>query len=128
MNAYVRPHPDGFKSYLGKNQKTGLYIVRVGWTVYEMNGNGSVLYIVKNEDTIPLDVEKFKTDRPKIYAALLSEVQFQRKKQLAIDLQKSNIPSYDRKAYKNTAWLYRLLSKGFTLNSYRKSTLRCFFF
>ncbi|AVN18842.1 hypothetical protein C6N19_13345 [Acinetobacter pittii] len=100
MNAYVRPHPDGFKSYLGKNQKTGLYIVRVGWTVYEMNGNGSVLYIVKNEDTIPLDVEKFKTYRPKIYAALLSEVQFQRKKQLAIDLQKSNIPSYDRKAYK----------------------------
>lgn len=79
MNAYVRPHPDGFKSYLGKNQKTGLYIVRVGWTVYETNGNGSVLYIVKNEDTIPLDVEKFKTDRPKIYAALLSEVQFQRR-------------------------------------------------
>ncbi|MCE6235585.1 hypothetical protein [Acinetobacter pittii] len=100
MNAYVRPHPDGFKSYLGKNQKTGLYIVRVGWTVYETNGNGSVLYIVKNEDTIPLDVEKFKTDRPKIYAALLSEVQFQRKKQLAIDLQQSYIPSYDRKAYK----------------------------
>ncbi len=94
------PHPDGFKSYLGKNQKTGLYIVRVGWTVYETNGNGSVLYIVKNEDTIPLDVEKFKTVRPKIYAALLSEVQFQRKKQLAIDLQQSNIPSYDRKAYK----------------------------
>ncbi|MFE1726726.1 hypothetical protein ACFMI6_15125, partial [Acinetobacter baumannii] len=25
MNAYVRPHPDGFKSYLGKDQKTGLY-------------------------------------------------------------------------------------------------------
>lgn len=30
MNAYVRPHPDGFKSYLGKDQKTGLYTVRVG--------------------------------------------------------------------------------------------------
>lgn len=100
MNAYVRPHPDGFKSYLGKNQKTGLYTVRLGWTVYETNGNGSVLYIVKNEDKIPLDVDKFKTDRPKIYAALLSEVQFQRKKQLAIDLQQSNIPSYDRQAYK----------------------------
>lgn len=41
-----------------------------------------------------------KTDRPKIYDALLNEVQFQRRKQLAIDLQKSNIPSYDRKAYK----------------------------
>ncbi|HCU74927.1 MAG TPA: hypothetical protein DGS69_04940 [Acinetobacter baumannii] len=100
MNTYVRPHPDGFKSYLGKNQKTGLYIVRVGWTVYEINANGSVLYIVKEESKIPLDVEKFKTDRPKIYDALLNEVQFQRRKQLAIDLQKSNIPSYDRKAYK----------------------------
>ena len=100
MNAYVRPHPDGFKAYLGKNQKTGLQIVRLGWTIYETNANGSVLYLVKNEDKIPLDVDKFKTDRPKIYAALLNEVQFQRNKQLAIDLQQSNIPSYDRKAYK----------------------------
>jgi len=100
MNAYVRPHPDGFKSYLGKNPKTGLYTVRVGWSVYETNANGSVLYVVKNEDKIPLDVEKFKTNRPKIYTALLNEVQFQRKKQLAIDLQQSNIPSYDRKVYK----------------------------
>ncbi|AOP62576.1 hypothetical protein DU202_01408 [Acinetobacter baumannii DU202] len=55
MNAYVRPHPDGFKSYLGKDQKTGLYTVRVGWTVYETNANGSVLYIVKEESKIPLD-------------------------------------------------------------------------
>jgi len=100
MNAYVRPHPDGFKSYLGKNLKTGLHTVRVGWTIYETNSNGSVLYIVKEDNKIPLDVDTFKTDRPKIYDALLSEVQFQRKKQLAIDLQKSNIPSYDRKAYK----------------------------
>lgn len=61
MNAYVRPHPDGFKAYLGKNQKTGLYIVRLGWTIYETNANGSVLYLVKNEDKIPLDVDKFKT-------------------------------------------------------------------
>ncbi|MFI7968422.1 hypothetical protein ACFMKD_31205, partial [Acinetobacter baumannii] len=53
MNAYVRPHPDGFKSYLGKDQKTGLYTVRVGWTVYETNANGSVLYIVKEESKIP---------------------------------------------------------------------------
>ncbi len=109
MNAYVRPHPDGFKSYLGKDQKTGLYTVRVGWTVYEINANGSVLYIVKEESKIPLDVEKFKTDRPKIYDALLNEVQFQRRKQLAIDLQKSNIPSYDRKAYKKAPRLYRFL-------------------
>ncbi|MDB9694063.1 hypothetical protein QWI49_17190 [Acinetobacter nosocomialis] len=100
MNAYVRPHPDGFKAYLGKDAKTGLYIVRVGWTIYETNATGSVLYIVKQESKIPLDVEKFKTDRSKIYDALLSEVQFQRKKQLAIDLQKSNISSCERKAYK----------------------------
>lgn len=100
MTTYARPHLDGFKSYLGKNQTSGLYTVRLGWTVYETNGNGSVVYIVKNEDKILLDVEKFKTDRPKIYAALVNEVQFQHKKQLAIDLQRSNIPSYDRKAYK----------------------------
>ncbi len=29
MNAYVRPHPDGFKSYLGKDQKPLLY--STGW-------------------------------------------------------------------------------------------------
>ena len=31
MNAYVRPHPDGFKSYLGKNQKPDS-------TLYELVG------------------------------------------------------------------------------------------
>lgn len=103
MNAYVRPHPDGFKSYLGKDQKTGLYTVRVGWTVYEINANGSVLYIVKEESKIPLDVEKFKTDRPKIYDALLNEVQFQRRKQLAIDLQSPIFPFMIVKPTKSAA-------------------------
>ena len=29
MNTYVRPHPDGFKSYLGKDQNRPLY--STGW-------------------------------------------------------------------------------------------------
>ncbi|MOA45884.1 hypothetical protein D3C78_1683300 [compost metagenome] len=47
----------------------------------------------------PLNVEEFKAKRPKVYATLMSVINFQRKKALAIALQLNNIPSYDRKAY-----------------------------
>ncbi|MNP81440.1 hypothetical protein D3C76_1797960 [compost metagenome] len=49
----------------------------------------------------PLNIEDFKAKRPKVYTALMNEISFQRKKALAVALELSNIPSYDRKAYKN---------------------------
>ncbi|MDV7365901.1 hypothetical protein R4489_04900 [Acinetobacter baumannii] len=101
MNAQFKPHPDGIKSFLGLDRLTGLYSVRIGWTVYAANANGSVLYTVKGDVKTPLNVEEFKAKRPKVYASLMNEISFQRKKALAVALQLSNIPSYDRKAYKN---------------------------
>lgn len=95
-----KKHPDGYKSYLGLDRLTSLYSVRIGWQVYASNANGSVLYKVKDGVKTPLDVEEFKTKRPKVYASLMNEISFQRKKALAVALQLSNIPSYDRKAYK----------------------------
>ena len=100
MSTQFKPHPDGFKSYLGHDKATGLYSVRIGWTVYAANRNGSVLYTVKGEVKTPVNVEEFKATRPKVYAALLQEVSFQSKKELATILQRTHIPSYDRKAYK----------------------------
>ncbi|MDC4998228.1 hypothetical protein OHW19_16780 [Acinetobacter baumannii] len=100
MNAQFKPHPDGVKAYIGHDRLTGLYAVRIGWTVYAANANGSVLYTVKGEVKTPLNVEEFKTKRPKVYASLMNEISFQRKKALATALQLNNIPSYDRKAYK----------------------------
>ncbi|WP_407323704.1 hypothetical protein [Acinetobacter pittii] len=100
MNAQFKPHPEGFKAYMGHDRLTGLYSVRIGWTVYAANANCSVLYTVKGEVKTPLNVEEFKTKRPKVYTALLNEINFQRSKQLAKDLAGSHIPSYDRKAYK----------------------------
>ncbi|QVR66911.1 hypothetical protein [Acinetobacter sp. BHS4] len=94
-----KKHPDGYKSYLGRDN-TGLYSVRIGWQVYVSNGNGSVLYKVKDEIKTPLDVEKFKTEYPKVWEVLTQEISFQRSKQLAKDLGGSHIPSPDRKAYK----------------------------
>lgn len=95
----VKHHPDGYKSFLGRDDK-GLYSVRIGWQVYASNANGSVLYQVKGEVKTPLDVEKFKTDYPKVWNELTQEIDFQRRKQLAIKLRETNIPTYDRKAYK----------------------------
>lgn len=100
MNAQFKPHPDGIKAYIGLDPLTGLYSVRIGWTVYTANANGSVLYTVKGEVKTPLNVEEFKAKRPKVYASLMNEISFQRKKALATALELSNIPSYARKAYK----------------------------
>lgn len=100
-----KKHPDGYKSYLGRDN-TGLYSVRIGWQIYASNANGSVLYKVKDGVKTPLDVEKFKTKYPKVWEVLTQEIDFQRRKQLAIKLRETNIPSNDRKNYKR--------SRGFT--------------
>ncbi|WP_119048105.1 hypothetical protein [Acinetobacter pittii] len=106
MNAHFKPHPDGIKAYIGHDRLTGLYSVRVGWTVYAANANCSVLYTVKGDVKTPLNVEEFKAKRPKVLASLMREISFQRSKQLAKDLGDSHIPSPDRKNYKR--------SRGFT--------------
>lgn len=100
-----KKHPDGYKSYLGRDN-TGIYSVRIGWTVYASNANGTVLYKVKDEVKTPLDVAKFKIEYPNVWEVLTQEIRFQRSKQLAKDLGGSHIPSPDRKNYKR--------SRGFT--------------
>ncbi|MFW1784327.1 hypothetical protein ACG9XL_07935 [Acinetobacter nosocomialis] len=100
-----KKHPGGYKSFLGRDN-TGLYSVRIGWIVYASNANGSVLYKVKDGVKTPLNIEKFKNDYPNVWDVLTQEISFQRKKQLAIKLRETNIPTYDRKNYKR--------SRGFT--------------
>lgn len=100
MSNSFKSHPDGVKAYIGLDQLTGLYSVRIGWTVYAANANGSVLYTVKDELKSPVNVNEFKAKRPKVFASLMQEIDFQRKKQLAKTLRETNIPTYDRKAYK----------------------------
>ncbi|HDG7211706.1 hypothetical protein [Acinetobacter nosocomialis] len=94
-----KKHPDGYKSFLGRDN-TGIYSVRIGWILYASNANGSVLYKVIDGVKTPLDVEKFKIDYPKVWNEISQEIDFQRRKQLAIKLRETNIPTYDRKAYK----------------------------
>ncbi|MDP9803258.1 hypothetical protein [Acinetobacter calcoaceticus] len=95
-----KKHPDGYKSYLGRDN-TGLYSVRIGWQVFASNANGKVLYKISKDDVkTPLDVEKFKAEYPEVWEVLTQVISFQRTKQLAKDLGGSHIPSHDRKAYK----------------------------
>lgn len=94
-----KKHPDGYKSYLGRDE-TGLYSVRIGWQVFASNANGTVLYKIIKEVKTPLNVEDFKKDSPAVWEVLTQEISLQRKKKLAIDLRESNIPAYDRNAYK----------------------------
>ena len=100
-----KKHPGGYKSYLGRDE-TGLYSVRIGWQVFASNANGKVLYKISKEVKTSLDVEKFKTEYPRVWEVLTQEIRFQRSKQLAKDLGGSHIPSTDRKNYKR--------SRGFT--------------
>ncbi|MDV8152354.1 hypothetical protein R5L37_11355 [Acinetobacter pittii] len=102
----VKHHPEGYKSYLGLDRLTSLYSVRIGWTVYASNANGTVLYKVKDNVKTPLDVANFQKEYPNIWEVLTQEIRFQRSKQLAKDLGGSHIPSPDRKKYKR--------SRGFT--------------
>lgn len=95
-----KKHPDGYKSYLGLDRLTSLYSVRIGWQVFASNANGTVLYKIIKEVKTPLDVAKFQAEYPKVWKELTQEISFQRKKKLAIDLRESNIPAYDRNAYK----------------------------
>lgn len=95
-----KKHPNGYKSYLGLDRFTSLYSVRIGWQVFASNANGSVLYKVKDEVKTPLNVEKFKTEYPKVWEVLTQEIDFQRRKQLAIKLLETNISSIERNAYK----------------------------
>ncbi|MFX5003515.1 hypothetical protein ABTC25_09565 [Acinetobacter baumannii] len=94
-----KKHPDGYKAFLGRDDK-GLYSVRIGWQVYISNANGSVLYKVKDGVKTPLNVFRFQTSYPKVWNELTQEIDFQRRKQLAIKLRETNIPTYVRKAYK----------------------------
>ncbi|EPL7761405.1 hypothetical protein P4Y54_002473 [Acinetobacter baumannii] len=95
-----KKHPDGYKSFLGLDRSTSLYSVRIGWQVYASNANGSVLYKVKDGVKTPLNVAKFQADYPKAWNELTQEIDFQRRKQLAIKLRETNIPFRDRKTYK----------------------------
>ncbi|EHU1447019.1 hypothetical protein A1Z84_RS18365, partial [Acinetobacter baumannii] len=47
MNAQFKPHPDGYMSFLGRDDQ-GLYSVRIKWAIYAANANGSVLYEIKD--------------------------------------------------------------------------------
>jgi len=105
MQKQVKHHPDGYKSYLGRDE-TGLYSVRIGWQVFASNANGTVLYKIIKEVKTPLNVEQFKKDSPAVWEVLTQEISFQRSKQLAKDLGGSHIPLHDRKNYKR--------SRGFT--------------
>lgn len=94
-----KKHPDGYKAYLGRDN-SGLYSVRIGWQVFVSNANGTVLYKITKGVKTPLDVADFQKVYPNVWEVLTQEISFQRKKQLAIDLRESNIPAYDRNAYK----------------------------
>ncbi|SSP10687.1 Uncharacterised protein [Acinetobacter baumannii] len=71
-----------------------------GKCTHLMLANGSVLYKVKDGVKTPLNVFRFQTSYPKVWNELTQEIDFQRRKQLAIKLRETNIPTYDRKAYK----------------------------
>ncbi|MCY3235798.1 hypothetical protein [Acinetobacter pittii] len=72
-------------------------IGRLGWG---SNGNGWVIYNGEGGGETVLDADTCRIDYPKAGSELTQEIEFQRRKQLAIKLRETNIPFRDRKAYK----------------------------
>lgn len=87
---------NNFREYLGRDA-FGVERIRMGQTVYAIKGHK--VYIERNGESQLITLETH-VAKPWIQRNIDAELSFQKKKQLAIALQKTYIPSYERKAYK----------------------------
>ncbi|MCK4081352.1 hypothetical protein [Acinetobacter radioresistens] len=95
-----------FSEYLGGFEQ-GHMSMRLGNTIYVEQGKDIYSEDRKTNELIKVTLEEHSA-KPWIRKNFERERIFQRRKALAIGLQKSHIPSYDRKAYKRRMnWLTR---------------------
>jgi len=87
-----------FSEYLG-GFDTGHMTMRLGHTVYVEQGKDICIEDRQSGELVKITLEEH-VAKPWIRKNFERERAFQRRKALAIGLQKSHIPSYDRKAYK----------------------------
>ncbi len=87
-----------FSEYLGGFEQ-GHMTMRLGYTVYVEQGKDICIEDRQTGELVKVTLEEH-VAKPWIRKNFERERAFQRRKALAIGLQKSHIPSYDRKAYK----------------------------
>ncbi len=87
-----------FSEYLGGFER-GQMVMRLGNTVYVQQGKDICIEDRQTGELVKVTLEEH-VAKPWIRKNFERERIFQRRKALAIGLQKSHIPSYDRKAYK----------------------------
>ncbi|MFH7764557.1 hypothetical protein [Acinetobacter sp. BSP-28] len=85
-----------FSEYLGADEQ-GNNRMRLGHLTYVMKGQKIYIERVDGLELVTLEMH---VARPWIRSNFEKEMAFQRRKQLAIDLQRTNIPLHERRAYK----------------------------
>ncbi|EPG2302332.1 hypothetical protein QE011_003924, partial [Acinetobacter baumannii] len=89
-----------FREFVGKDEEHGLYKVRLGYTVYAANHTLTRVYTVnENNELTPVSQYTLNT-KEWILRNLETEIKYRRGRELGQILQKTHIPSPDRKAYK----------------------------
>ncbi|MDC5484047.1 hypothetical protein Q5M48_11805 [Acinetobacter nosocomialis] len=93
-------HKSTFREFVGKDEERGLYKVRLGHTVYAANHTLTRVYTVnENNELTPVSQYTLNT-KEWILRNLETEIKYRRGRELGQILQKTHIPSPDRKAYK----------------------------
>ena len=81
-----------------QSSENGQFRMRLGHSVYVQKGND--VYWINRSGVLVLVSKETHATKPWIRENFERERKFQKRKALAIGLQNSNIPSYERRAYK----------------------------
>ncbi|HCW4878770.1 hypothetical protein ACWTWT_07700 [Acinetobacter baumannii] len=93
-------HKSTFREFVGKDGERGLYKVRLGHTVYAANHTLTRVYTVNEANELTPVSQYTLNTKDWILRNLETEIKYRRGRELGQILQKTHIPSPDRKAYK----------------------------
>lgn len=95
MNTQDRP----FSEFLGKDARSGLYFVRLGYTTYAANATCTEIFTVKDGVNTPVSQEVLASKA--WILRNMRDVVFTERRKFSEAMQRSHIPVYARKAYKH---------------------------
>lgn len=98
-NDQANPKPP-FREYIGKDEERGLYKVRLGPIIYAANHTLTRVYTIDEAGELTPVSQYTLNTKEWILRNLQTEIKFRRGRELDQILQKTHIPSPDRKAYK----------------------------
>lgn len=88
-----------FSEFLGKDARSGLYFVRLGYTTYAANATCTEIFTVKDGVNTPVSQEVLASKA--WILRNMRDVVFTERRKFSEAMQRSHIPVYARQAYKH---------------------------